>query len=289
MRALLVSAALAGTALWAPCTDAHAQSSPLWRSVDMSRQLRDTLPQRIRVQYGAGHVDVRGASEPLLYAMHLRYDERRGRPLHRYDAEQRTALLGVDSRGAGLGGSPDDGDGGGELRLGLPRTVPLDLDLDLGGTDAALDLGGLMLQSLRVECGVAEARLSFTTPNRARMRELEVNVGAGDLTALRLANANADLIRVRGGVGSVDLDLGGTWTRDLAVVTRMAVGTVTLHVPSDVGVRVELQRIAAGFHHEGLEKRDDGWYSPNWDTAPHKLRIRAETYFGKVRIRHTAR
>ena len=70
---LLLVAALAAPAF------ASGQTAPLWRSVDISRQLRDTLPQRIRVQYGVGRVDVRGANDRILYSMHLRYDETRDR------------------------------------------------------------------------------------------------------------------------------------------------------------------------------------------------------------------
>ena len=204
-------------------------------------------------------------------------------PVHRFDAEQRSTVLGLESRGGGLRGA-GRGDRAGELRLALPRMIPLDLDLELGGTEASLELGGLMLQSMRLECGATDATLGFTTPNRVHMRDMEINVGAADLRALHLANANAEQIRVRGGVGSVDLDFSGTWTRDLAVSTRLAVGTLTIHVPADVGVRLEVQRVAAGFDHGALVKRDDAWYSPNWDTAAHKLRIRAETYFGKIEV-----
>jgi hypothetical protein len=287
MRGHVFALALAGALALVPAGLVHAQGDPLWRSVDISRQLRDSQPQRIRVQYGAGRVDVHGSTDPLLYALHLRYDESRAAPLHQYDAEQRSALLGLESRGQGLR-STGGRDAPGELRLSLPRSVPLDLDLEFGGTAATLELGGLALQSLRLECGATDATLAFTTPNRSRMRELDVNVGAAGFRGAHLANANADEIRVRGGVGSVDLDFGGTWTRDLAVSTRLAVGTLTLHVPADVGVRVDLERVAASFRHEGLVKRDDAWYSENWDTAPHKLRIRAETYFGKIDIQRNA-
>jgi hypothetical protein len=251
--------------------------------VDIARQLRDSLPQRIRVQYGTGRVDVRPALAPVLYDMHLRYDERRAVPLHRYDAELRATVLGLEARDEGSP-SPSGGKEPGELRVGLPATVPLDLDLEFGGTQAALELGGLMLQSLRLECGATEATLSFSTPNRTHMREMDVGVGAASFTALHLANANADLIRVRGGVGSVDLDFGGTWTRDLAVNTRLAIGQLTLHLPTNVGVRLEVQRVAAGFDHPGFVKRDDAWYSENWDTAPFKLRVRAETFFGAIDV-----
>ena len=261
---------------------AAAQSSS-WRTVDLSRQLRDTLPQRVRIQYGAGQVDVRGSEEPLLYSMHLRYDETRAAPLHRYDAEQRNALLGLESRVSGLRSAAANGESG-ELRLALPRRVPLDLELELGGTQATLALGGLALQSLRLECGATEATVDFATANRARMRELELNVGAAGLRALHLGNANAEEMRVRGGVGSVDLDFGGEWTRDLAVNASLAIGKLTLRIPRDVGVRLEVRRVAAEFDHAGLVKRDDAWYSENWERAPHKLRVRAQNFFGAIEV-----
>ena len=258
-----------------------------WRTVDIARQLRDTLPQRIRVQYRAGHVDIRGTIEPLLYSMHLRYDETHAVPLHRHDAEQRMTSLGVESNGESR--RTGSGNESGELRLALPTSVPLDLDLEFGGTESQLDFGGLALQSLRLECGATDATLLFSRPNRVRMREMELNVGAADFTARYLANANADQIRLRGGVGSVDLDFSGKWEHDLTVTTRLMLGGLVLRVPSDVGVRIEVQRMIAGFDHAGLVKRDDAWYSPNFDSAPHKLRIHAETMFGSIDVKPASR
>ena len=133
MRASIVVA----LALCVPLISASAQDDPQWRSLDVSRQLRDSAPQRIKVQYGAGRVDIRSTDAPLLYGMHLRYDELRAVPLHRYDAEQHSAVLGLESRGAGLR-NVGRGDRAGEMRLGLARSVPLDLELELGGTEATL-------------------------------------------------------------------------------------------------------------------------------------------------------
>ena len=276
-------------ALGVPLLDASAQAEPRWRSLDVSRQLRDSAPQRIKVQYGAGRVDVRGTDAALLYGMHLRYDEQRAAPLHRYDAEQRSAVLGLEPRSVDARVSSSGRSESGVLRLLLPRAVPLDLDLQFGGAEASLELGGLALQSVRLECGATDATLNFTTPNRAHMRELVVDVGAASFTALHLGNANADQVRVRGGMGAVDLDFSGSWQRDLSVVTRVGIGKTTLRVPEDVGVRIEIQRVAAGFDHEGMVKRDDAWYSRNWETAPRKLRIRAETVFGALELQRSTR
>jgi Predicted membrane protein (DUF2154). len=284
-------ASVLGVAVALALTSASAQAqAPRWRSVVFSRQLRDTLPQRIRVMYGAGKLALRGTQDPLLYAMRLKYDERRVAPLHRYDAEQRSTVLGLESVGRGLptgGGNRDDESG--ELNLALPTSVPLELDLELGGTLSSLELGGLALRSLRLECGATDASVVFSTPNRARMRDMEIDVGAADFSAALLGNANAEQVRVRGGVGVVDLDFGGTWTQDMNVVARLAVGKLTLHIPSDVGVRLEVERVAAGFEHDGFLKRDDAWYSENYETARYKLRLRAETYFGKIDIQRGAR
>jgi hypothetical protein len=283
------SRAMAVIALCAPLLMAHAQNAPQWRSLDVSRQLRDTGTQRIKVQYGAGRVDVRGTDAALLYGMHLRYDEQRSVPLHRYDMEQRSAVLGLEPRTANSRVASGPRSETGELRLLLPRAVPLDLDLEFGGTEAMLELGGLALQSVRLECGATDATLGFTVPNRAHMRELNVDVGAASFTALHLGNANADQIRVRGGMGSIDLDFSGTWQRDMTVLTRVAIGKTTLRVPEDVGVRLEIQRVAAGFDHEGMVKRDDAWYSRNWETSRRKLRIRAETVFGALELERSTR
>ena len=285
----MIARALLVIALAAPLLAAGAQSEPRWRSLDVSRQLRDTAPLRIKVQYGAGRVDVRGTDAALLYDMHLRYDEQRAAPLHRYDPEQRAALLGLEPRTANARVASGGRTESGELRLLLPRAVALDLDLEFGGAEATLDLGGLALQSVRLECGATDATLNFTAPNRAHMRELVVDVGAASFTALHLGNANADNIRVRGGMGAVDLDFSGSWQRDLSVVTRVGIGKTTLRVPEDVGVRLEIQRIAAGFDHEGMVKRGDAWYSRNWDTARRKLRIRAETVFGALELERSTR
>jgi hypothetical protein len=281
----VIARALAVAALCMPLLAASAQSGGTWRTIDVSRQLRDSAPQRVKVQFDAGRIDVRGTDARVLSAMHLRYDEERVSPLHRYDQEQHSALLGAESRGNVLRTSSSSRSAeGSELGLALPTAVPLDLDLELGGTEARLDLGGLALQSLRLECGATDATLDFATPNRSHMRELDVGIGAAEFTATHLANANAEQIRLRGGIGTVDLDFSGRWTRDLDVVTRVAIGKLTVRVPDDVGVRVEVKRVAAGFDHEGLVKRGDAWFSPNWDSARHKLRVRAETVFGAIDV-----
>ena len=195
---LVLSAAVAWPA-------AAAQS---WRTVESARQLRDSAQHRVHVQYGAGRIDVGATNAPLLYSMTLRYDEATTTPIHRYDADARTLTLGVEDQSSHFRRNMGENSNG-EMRLALSRSVPIDLQLELGATKAQLDLGGLSLLGLHLESGASETLLDFSTPNQTRMRALEIDVGAASLEVRNLGNANAASVHVKGGVGSVELDFAG--------------------------------------------------------------------------------
>ena len=260
-----------------------AAQAPVWRSLDVSRQLHDTSEHRIRVQYAAGRFSLRPTTEPVLFTMQLRYDEERMRPVHEYDSVTRRVTLGVEgdaNRWKSVRGSGETS----EMRLALSTAVPLDLELRLGATEARVDAGGLSLNRLRVETGAADAVLDFSAPNKSRLRRLDVQLGAAGFVITNLGNAKVEYISVEGGVGSVDLDFGGAITEDVTVDANVALGKFSLHLPNDVGVRVEVKRLLASFDHPGLTRRGNAYYSSNWDDARIKMRVRAETVFGAIEI-----
>jgi hypothetical protein len=271
LRAAIVLSVVTATA------DAQA-----WRTLDVSRQLRDTTQHYIRVRYAAGKFSLRPTSDPVLFSMQLKYDEERTRPLHSYDVESHTATLGVE--GQPVRWARRDDSNVGEMRLGLSRNVPLDLHLELGATHARVDAGGLTLNNLRVETGAADAALDFSAPNRTTMRHLDIQLGAAGFVITNLGNANVQSIKVDGGVGSVDLDFGGDIRNDISVDANVALGKLALHLPRDVGIRVEVQKLLASFDHPGLYKRGNAFYSDNWDSAKVRMRVRAQTVFGAIEI-----
>lgn len=265
-------------------TSAHAQN---WRTLDVSRQLTDPAPVAVEVVYGTGAFGIRGTSNPLLYHMQLRYDATRAEPQHAFDAAERKLQLGVQKSDMRFTGKKDAESG--RLQLELSRSAPIDLSLDLGAVQADLDLTGLKLSRLRIESGASDAKLRFDSANAIPMSTLDVSLGAATFRGERLANANARDIRVDAGVGNVELDFGGEWTQDIELNVEITLGFVTIHVPSDVGVRVTLEKLIASFEHEGLIERDGAWVSANWSSARYKLNISAETVFGKLHIDKTGR
>jgi len=278
---LALAALAAGLALVAPTADAQS-----FRTLDVSRQLHDTSNLSVRVAYGAGKLGLRAAPPTLLYEMQLRYDPERSEPLYVYDASARTLRVGVRRHGPRL---DVDEKSVGDLRVDLSRSVPLDLTLELGAVEADLDLTGLRIGRLKVESDASDARIRFDTVNAVPMQSLDIQVGAASLRAERLGNANSRDVRVKAGVGSVDLDFGGQWTGEIDLAVEVTLGAVTIRAPRDVGVSVEMDKFLASFDRSGLTKEGNAYVSENWGTARRKLRIKSETVFGRLRFERTDR
>jgi hypothetical protein len=167
--------------------------------------------------------------------------------------------------------------------------VPIDLTVDVGAARADLEFGGLMLSEARIHTGAAEARVTFSRPNAMPLALLEVDAGAASVKMTGLANSNASQVKINGGVGDVSLSFDGRWTRDMNVDASMALGKLALHVPNTVGVQVDAKHFLADFDHGDLVKRGDVYVSPNWDSAPFKLRIHSATFLGSIQVDHATR
>ena len=50
------------------------------------------------MRYPVGRISLRASSDPVIYSMHLRYDEERMHPIHSYDADTHRATLGFEPR-----------------------------------------------------------------------------------------------------------------------------------------------------------------------------------------------
>jgi hypothetical protein len=257
-----------------------------WRTFDISRQQRDTMPMSVRLMYGAGRLQVTPGAERNLFEVHMRYDAERADPFYRFDAATRALELGV--RNISVRNTLRDPKGH-ELNLALTRTAPLDLDLEIGAAEADLDLSGVRIEELRLRTGASDTRVRFDAPNPSRLRELSVEFGAASVQMNGLGNANAERIAVSFGVGRIMLDFSGEWRNSVEMSLSSALGEAVLRVPSDVGVRVETSTFLHSLDAPGLVKRDGAHVSSNWETAKHKLRIRASGALGRLEVTRTGR
>ncbi|MBW3534057.1 MAG: hypothetical protein KY453_02385 [Gemmatimonadetes bacterium] len=269
--AALLAVLAAGTA-----AEAAAQS---WRTVSTSRQKGREESLDVRVTYGAGRFNVRSLDDDLLYRMQLRYDEDRFQPVSELDGGR--LRLGIE----GTGGEMNLGTRrGGEMELELARGVSMELELAFGAVEADVDLGGLSLTRLQVETGASESRVDVSSPNPLEMRHASFQVGAAEFTARRLGNLNARTIEVNAGVGDVTLDLTGAWARPADVRVKMGLGSLRLRFPEGLGVRLRKKTFLTALDAQGLVKRGDDYYSPDWETAERRITVEVEAAFGSIDV-----
>lgn len=277
-----------GVALAAPSV-LPAQS---WRVITAQRERQSMDTLHVRVEYGAGTVAIGAAPGPLLYDVRLRYDADRFHPERRFDPATRTLSIGGDSTVARIfalnrkhirlgSGERRQGD---SLTLALARGVPMDFTLALGATDARIDLTDLAVSRMHAEIAASDARISFGAPNPATLRELSIHSAAAGLKVSQLGNARASNVRVSTAVGDVDLDLSGAWTGEMALDVHVMMGSITVRVPRDAGVRANVSRFFGGLDTPSFTERNGAFYSSNWDRASRKLVINGDVALAGIQI-----
>ena len=278
VRAVL-SVGLATVLLVAGSCQLHAQQ---WRVVDVARQQHDTLPVAVKVHFTIGRLQLGAAPAPYLYRLQLRYDAARGEPSTTWDENSRTATLGVTAaRGSWSTGRKHDG---GTMTLGLSRTAPIDLSVEVGATESSLDFSGLWLNSLGIRSGASETTVRFSIPSAHPVDHIAIETGAARFSAVLLANSGARAISVRGGLSLVELDLTGAWRRDMQVELDLAMGKAEITVPRVVGVRVTSEGSTLSPNVSGLRPVGGAWETEGFATAERKLTVLSKTTLGEVRI-----
>jgi hypothetical protein len=257
-----------------------------WRTLDAQRQLADSAPLTVRVEYAAGNLDIRPAAGRTLYSMNMKYDADRSDPLTRFDAAGHALTLGLRSHGTNFGKSDTDG---GSLHAELSDKVPMDLVLELGAIKGDLQLGGLRLTDFSLRGGAADITVQFDKANPERLRHMQFEIGAAGVKVVRATNSNAEKVTANIGAGTLDFDLTGPLTHDVEIAATIAMGDFTLRVGSDVGVYVDQKTVLATFDYSGLVKKGDGYYSENFDTAPRKVRVHVKAVLGTFKLVRSGR
>lgn len=257
-----------------------------WRTLDAQRQLADTAPLSVRIEYAAGNFELRPSAGRMLYNMSMKYDADRSDPLTRFDAGGRALTLGLRSRGMNFGKSDSDG---GALHAELSDKVPMDLALELGAIKGDLQLGGLRITDFSLKGGAADITVHFDKTNPERLRQMQFEIGAADVKIVHAANSGVGKVTANIGVGALDFDLTDPLAHDVDITAHVAMGNFTLRVASDVGVYVDERTVLADFDKSGLIKKGDGYYSENFDRAPRKVRMHVKAVLGSFKLIRSGR
>ena len=285
MRKEIGAAAAALVLLAAPV---HGQEAD-WTEVTARRQADGVTSMKVSVEYIAGEIHVGPASRGLLYETRLKYDASQFRPRRSWSAADGAGHLDIGFDGVGSDGDLDldmDEDNHGFLNLALSPDVPTRLEMRVGAAMSRIDLGGVPLTRLKYHTGASDTEIWFDSANPQRMDRLDLAVGAAELEVRGLGNARFDELSFEGGVGDIRLDFTGDWQADATATIRMGLGSLTLIVPPDLGVRIEKRGFLAALDAPGFEKVDGGWQSDNWESARNHLTVDLKAALGSIEVRH---
>lgn len=146
-----------------------------------------------------------------------------------------------------------------------------DLRVEQPSTEGGIDLTG----DARNEWDI---RLNDQIPT-----DLTVRMGAGesdfDLGDLTLTGLSVEM-----GAGASTVDMRGEWDRDLEATIRGGAGSATLHLPTNVGVRVAADGGLGEIETRGLTRQEDAYVNEAYGESEVTLEVDVEGGVGKLSL-----
>lgn len=158
--------------------------------------LKGAKSVQLRVEMGAGELQMRGGAAPLMDA-DFRYRDSDGKPEVSYDVAGTRGILTVKQ--------PDRHTMGGHNKnvweLRLNEDVPMDVSVKMGAGEGRMNLGNVALHSLEVEMGAGQLNLDLTGHPRNDL-DVRVSGGVGEATVKLPRRARLD-VEAHGGIGEI--------------------------------------------------------------------------------------
>jgi len=110
---------------------------------------------------------------------------------------------------------------------------------------------------------------------------LEMGAGTSDLQLAGLSLTGLDIIL---GAGKCTVDLSGDWTRDLDAAIQTGAANITVRLPKDVGVRVEVVAGPTAINAFGLTKDGNVYTNAAYGVSDVTLQIKMEAGVGQINL-----
>ena len=114
--------------------------------------------------------------------------------------------------------------------------------------------------------------------------DLSVNMGAGS-SNLQFAGLSLTGLDVTLGAGTSTVDLSGDWAQDLNVAIDTGAANITVILPKDVGVRVEVDRGPTVINASDLTQDGDVYTNAAYGTSNVTLLITIKTGIGQLNLK----
>ena len=143
------------------------------------------------------------------------------------------------------------------------------------------DANGLRLPALQ---GLTDFRNEWSLRlNNDIPMDLSVDMGAGT-SDLQLADLSLTSLDVSLGAGNSTIDLSGGWASDLDATIDAGAGDITVRLPSEIGVRVEVEAGLGTIQATGLMQEGDVYTNAAYGVSAVTLQIDLEAGIGQINL-----
>ncbi len=152
------------------------------------------------------------------------------------------------------------------MDFSLPTAIPTVLDLDFGFGTAEIDLSGLRIEKLNVECGFSDVNIISNKFNPIECRNLKLESGLGDLSIMGLGNIHARSIDLNVGLGSANVDFRGDQLIDTDFDIEVGLGDLDLILPERANIKLYVNDtfLSSVAVYGLIEESENEWVSENW-------------------------
>lgn len=211
----------------------------------------------VQIHMGAGELAVSGGSGELLEAT-FTYNVEELNPSATLTGDN-LIVKQEDVQGS-IGSLFDLDEYRNEWDLRFNNDVPLEMDISLGAGQTNLVLGSLNLTKLDIQAGAGDVDVDLS--GSQSLKQLDYQMGAGDFA----------------------LDLTGDWGDDLDATVQGGLGEMTLKLPGNIGVRLEVNTGIGSVDTTGLSKEGNIYTNDAYGASDVALRINIDGGVGQINL-----
>ncbi len=168
----------------------------------------------------------------------------------------------------------------------FPLSVPIEMKLDFGLGETEIDLSGIQIQSLNIECGMGKVTLNVDSQNPIVCKKIKIEAGMGEFEGTGLGYLRAEVVNIDVGLGSADIDFSGKINHNMKIEVEVGLGSIKLILPDNVNISARLHDyFLSTVNVEDLVKKGNKYVSKEWDSDRPTITLDMSVGLGSIDLK----
>jgi hypothetical protein len=172
--------------------------------------------------------------------------------------------------------------------LDFTDRIPISFDIELSAGKGNFDFTGLMVKDLNISTGASSVEVAFDKLNKSTIDNLNIETGVSKFRGKNLSNANFNNLRFSGGVGTYELDFGGSLSKEVDVSIEIGLGSLTLRIPNYIGAKVMYEKnwlSGIDLDKSFSEQEENEYLTNNYYNTKGRMNIKIEAGLGSISVK----